>query len=106
MLIVGKLQLFRREISKETKTIERLKTLPAKFFEVKWSLAYSLSVIGIFLLFYDIHLLFVRLLIINNIKTNKVIYDTSNIIKNADDAMATQKVIPFDHSFDFIVLLN
>lgn len=70
------------------------KVLLKKFFVVKWSFAYTLSTIGIFLLFFDIQIFFIKLFVTNNIKTNKVLYDTSNIIKDAEDALSTSKVFP------------
>lgn len=90
-----KLMKTRQRLEGATRPTVRFKVLLRKFFELKWSFAYSLSALGIFLLFFDLHFFFIKLFFTNNIKTNKVVYDTSNIIKNAEDALSTSKVISF-----------
>lgn len=90
-----KLMKTRQRLEGATRPTVRFKVLLRKFFELKWSFSYSLSALGIFLLFFDLHFFFIKLFFTNNIKTNKVVYDTSNIIKNAEDALSTSKVISF-----------
>ena len=69
--------------------------LPKDFAKAKCSFAYTLSALGIFLLFYDFHLFFVQLIMTNTVKTNKVVVDVSNIIKDEHDIFSTKKVIVF-----------
>lgn len=65
-----------------------LRTLPG----VRWSFTYTATAIGVFLLFFDLHLFLVKLLFSNVIQVEKTICDTSNILRNAHDLVATEKV--------------
>lgn len=80
-----------RPLFKKRKSIS-LKFFLKNFLNRKWNFVYSLSAIGIFFFFFDLHLFFVKLIVTNNIKTSKVILDTTNIIKDEQDVLNTKKV--------------
>ena len=51
-----------------------------------------LSAIGVFVLFIRLFLWVTQLFLTNNIKTNKVVVDTSQLIKNEQDIFSTRLV--------------
>lgn len=54
--------------------------------------ASTLTSVGIFIMFFDLFLWLFMVFVLNTTKTNKVVIDTSEIIKDTDDAMTTERV--------------
>lgn len=54
--------------------------------------ASTLTSVGIFIMFFDLFLWLFMVFVLNTTKTNKVVIDTSEIIKDTDDAMNTERV--------------
>ena len=56
-------------------------------------LMHAFSALGSFIVSYKVFLWLSMIILTNNIKTNKVVVDTSSIVTNADDALYKTKKI-------------
>lgn len=52
---------------------------------------YSLSAMGIFILFFHLFFWYTQLFMTNNIKTNKVVVDTSDLVKSKEDILNSKR---------------
>lgn len=71
----------------------KIKKFLVNFIKISFKQVSTLSVLGFFVVFFDLFLWLSELMITNNIKTNTVVLDLSNIIQDENDAFRTKKVL-------------
>lgn len=93
-----KFVLFRLVESSPDSTFSHLRKFAMAYLD---NLAETMSALRMTSLFYEFFITLVTLLLTNNIKTNKVVVDTSDIIKTKDEVFETKRiawwVLPITH---------